>query len=72
MFTGLIEAICTVKTIRPAGDSMVLSIDLGKLVDEAKTGDSIAINGACLTITQIQVCKSAVRHNAKLRKKPCS
>jgi riboflavin synthase len=54
MFTGLIETICTVKTIRPVGDSMVLAIDLAKLADETKTGDSIAINGACLTITQLQ------------------
>ena len=54
MFTGLIETISTVKTVRFAGDSMVLTIDLGKLADEVKTGESIAINGACLTITKLQ------------------
>jgi riboflavin synthase len=33
---------------------MVLTIDLGKLADESKTGGSIAINGACLTIARLQ------------------
>jgi riboflavin synthase len=33
---------------------MVLTIDLGKPADESKTGDSIAINGACLTIARLQ------------------
>ena len=33
---------------------MVLTIDLGVLAGKSKTGDSIAINGACLTITKLQ------------------
>lgn len=54
MFTGLIETICTVKSVSRSAESMVLTIDLGKLADESKTGDSIAINGACLTIARLQ------------------
>jgi len=54
MFTGLIETICTVKSVRQAGNSMALTIDLGILADESNTGDSIAINGACLTIAKLQ------------------
>jgi riboflavin synthase len=54
MFTGLIETICTVKAVRQTGNSMALTIDLGALADQTKTGDSIAINGACLTITGLQ------------------
>ena len=54
MFTGLIETICTVKSVRRSAGSMVLTIDLGVLADESKTGDSIAINGACLTIAKLQ------------------
>lgn len=53
MFTGLVEAICTVKSARRIADSMVLTIALGKLADGTKTGDSIAINGACLTVTRL-------------------
>ena len=53
MFTGLIETICIVKSVSRAGDSMVLTIDLAKLADESKTGDFIAINGACLTFAML-------------------
>jgi riboflavin synthase len=54
MFTGLIETICTVKSVRQSAESMVLTIDLGVLADQSKTGDSIAVNGACLTIAKLQ------------------
>ncbi len=56
MFTGLIEAICTVKSVsqRTGGEGLSLTIDLGKLANDSKIGDSIAINGACLTITKLE------------------
>jgi riboflavin synthase len=54
MFTGLIEKICTVMSVQRGTDSMILAIDLGQLADECKIGDSIAINGVCLTITKLQ------------------
>lgn len=50
MFTGLIEAICTVKSVSRSAGGVLLTIDLGKLADETKIGDSIAINGVCLTV----------------------
>ena len=54
MFTGLIEKICTVTSVQHGADSMILTIDLGQLADECKIGDSIAINGVCLTVTKLQ------------------
>ena len=54
MFTGLIETICTIKSARRSAESMVLTIDLADLANESKTGDSIAINGACLTIAKLK------------------
>jgi riboflavin synthase len=33
---------------------MLMSIDLGELADDSKIGDSIAINGGCLTITKLE------------------
>ena len=54
MFTGLIKAICTVKSACTTGGGMRLTIDLGKLAQECKIGDSIAINGVCLTIARLQ------------------
>ncbi|MCX5647057.1 MAG: riboflavin synthase [Phycisphaerae bacterium] len=55
MFTGLIEAICDVKSVSPgtaSGGSLV--VDLGGLAQDCKTGDSIAVGGVCLTITRLQ------------------
>lgn len=54
MFTGIIEKICTVVSVQHGTDSIVLTIDLGQLADECKIGDSIAVNGACLTIAKLQ------------------
>jgi riboflavin synthase len=54
MFTGLVETICTVKSIRPSAGSTVLVVDLGELAGESKVGDSVAINGACLTAAGIE------------------
>ena len=53
MFTGLIEAICTVKSAQQSTGAMELTVDLGRLAGESKIGDSIAINGACLTVTKL-------------------
>ena len=53
MFTGLIQVICTVKSARPTGKTMVLAVDLGEMARDAKIGDSIAINGVCLTVSEM-------------------
>lgn len=54
MFTGLIEAVCPVKSVRRTDAAMHLAIDLGKLAEESKLGDSIAINGVCLTVAKLE------------------
>jgi riboflavin synthase len=54
MFTGLVETVCTVKSVRQTADAMQITIDLGFLADEAKIGDSIAVNGVCLTIARLE------------------
>jgi riboflavin synthase len=53
MFTGLIQQVCTVKALSKSGGSAALTIDLGQLANQAKTGDSIAINGSCLTASKL-------------------
>jgi riboflavin synthase len=53
MFTGIIQQVCTVKALSKGGDSAALTVDLGQLVAQAKIGDSIAINGTCLTVTKL-------------------
>ena len=53
MFTGLIQQVCTVKALSKSGGSAALTIDFGQLANQAKTGDSIAINGSCLTVSKL-------------------
>ena len=53
MFTGLIEAVCTVESISQIAGAMRLTIDLAALAGGSKVGDSIAINGVCLTIAEL-------------------
>lgn len=54
MFTGIIEKICIVASVRKTADSMVLTIDLGSLAEGCRLGDSIAVNGVCLTVTGLE------------------
>ncbi len=53
MFTGLIEAVCQVRTLRQSSDGMEISIDLADIAKDTNIGDSIAVNGVCLTVTKI-------------------
>jgi len=50
MFTGLVEAVGTVVSIENLGEQARLSIQI-PFADELKDGDSVAINGCCLTVT---------------------
>jgi len=53
MFTGLIETICKVKSARPSAGGLSLTIDLGEMAGDSRAGDSIAVNGVCLTIARL-------------------
>jgi riboflavin synthase len=53
MFTGIIEDIGVVRTIKKGAKSAVLTIECKKILDDLKLGDSVATNGVCLTITNI-------------------
>ncbi|KKB74706.1 MULTISPECIES: riboflavin synthase [Bacillus] len=51
MFTGIIEEIGTIKDMRKTGNAMSLVIASRKVTEDVKLGDSIAVNGVCLTVT---------------------
>ncbi len=51
MFTGIVEELGKVKNIVWGSMSIKLSVSCGKIMDDVKTGDSIAVNGICLTVT---------------------
>jgi riboflavin synthase len=53
MFTGIIEAMGTLKGIQPSGQGRRLVVDAGFSLDGTAIGDSIAVNGACLTAVRI-------------------
>ncbi|MBN1941863.1 MAG: riboflavin synthase [Phycisphaerae bacterium] len=49
MFTGIIQHVGKVQAARPSGAGLHLRLDLGPLAENLKPGDSIAVNGLCLT-----------------------
>lgn len=51
MFTGIIEEIGTIARIRKGTASAVLEIQAKTVLEGTKIGDSIAVNGICLTVT---------------------
>ena len=53
MFTGIVEEIGVIKNITKGVNSEKLLIQCNKVLEETKLGDSICINGVCLTVTDI-------------------
>lgn len=54
MFTGIIEAIGTVKALEPREGDLRLYIQTGKLdLSDVQIGDSISTNGCCLTVVEL-------------------
>ncbi len=54
MFTGIIEGLGTIKGVKSAGQSRRITIEADFSLDQTKVGDSIAVDGACLTAVGIQ------------------
>lgn len=54
MFTGIIQAVGEIESVELSGGGVRLRITPGSLgLDDIKTGDSISVNGVCLTITAL-------------------
>lgn len=51
MFTGIIEEIGTITSVQSSKDAIVFTIGAKKIADDMSLGDSIAVNGVCLTVT---------------------
>lgn len=54
MFTGLVESTARVTAILPRDGGARLELEIGPMAAEVRSGDSIAVNGCCLTATDIQ------------------
>ena len=53
MFTGIIEETGKVEAVAKGSNSAVITIAAVKVLEDIKIGDSIAVNGVCLTVTSI-------------------
>ena len=53
MFTGLVAELGTVTELKPLKQSYNITVKAQKLLENLKIGDSIAVNGACLTVVKI-------------------
>lgn len=51
MFTGLVEEIATINSIKKGNISSQITINSTKVIEDIKIGDSISTNGICLTVT---------------------
>lgn len=54
MFTGIVEETGIIRAIRKGRASAVLTIAAQKVLEDAHIGDSIAVNGICLTVTSLE------------------
>ena len=53
MFTGLIEEVGKVKNITYLKDSAKIEVNCNNVIGDLKIGDSISVNGACLTAIDV-------------------
>ena len=53
MFTGIIESVGTLAALEPRGSVVGVAVDAPAIAPGVRIGDSIAVNGTCLTVTRI-------------------
>lgn len=54
MFTGIVEELGEIVAVEPLGDAARLSVRGKVVTSDAKHGDSIAVNGVCLTVVDVE------------------
>ena len=52
MFTGIVEEMGVIRGIRKNRESAVVSVKAAKVLEDLKIGDSVAVNGVCLTVVE--------------------
>jgi len=66
MFTGIIQAVGHIDTVEKLGDGFRLHIDAGKLdMSDVQLGDSIALQGACMTVVSMTASHFAIDISAE-------
>lgn len=77
MFTGIVEEIGTIATMTNIGESQVaLSVDCCAIQDDMKLGDSVSVNGICLTVVRFdsasvtfEISSETIRHSTFINQK---
>jgi riboflavin synthase len=54
MFSGIVEEVGVVRALERRGDSVTLTVDAHEVLEGLKLGDSVDVDGACLTVTAIE------------------
>jgi len=54
MFTGIVEEAGVVQAVTRRGKGWSLEVEVSSIVDGVKIGDSVAVNGCCLTVTEVK------------------
>ena len=69
MFTGIVEEIGSIKKIQKGPHSSILTVGASKVLEDVILGDSIAVNGVCLTVTSFSKTEftADVMHETLLR-----
>ena len=60
MFTGIIEEIGTIQSVQSSKDAIVFTIGAKHILKDVSLGDSISVNGVCLTVTQYSTVSFSV------------
>jgi riboflavin synthase len=72
MFTGIIEAVGTIKSLQITAKGARLTIDAGSLdMSDVKLGDSIATNGICLTVVELSAQSYSVDVSNETLQRTC-
>ena len=53
MFTGIVEEAGLVKAVTRRGQGWSIEVEAGTVASGARPGDSVAVNGCCLTVTEV-------------------
>jgi riboflavin synthase len=53
MFTGIVEELGTVAAVEDLGDAIRLTVRADLVLEDARHGDSISVNGCCLTVSAL-------------------
>ena len=66
MFTGIIQAVGKIETVTPLGDGYRLTINAGGLdMGDVQLGDSIALQGACMTVVEMNATNFSIDISAE-------